>query len=589
MRAARAAARAAAVAACALGPVLGPTPAPAAALAPAAPSPAADTVRLDPAGQVTDRAGALGRREGEVQRALWRLEADAGLQLFVAYVHDFSGHEPQSWADFAAVRNRLGSRDLLLAVATGEGRHAVSADVASGLTAARLREVDRHEISPALRAHDWAGAALGAAHGYSAGPVGSVGTPSTGRLARDTAPGNGGKHVVSLVLPLAGLVVAALLIWYLARHGVPSRRRLVPRRWSSEAAEPPGGTGEDSLERLNSRARGRLIDLDDAVRDRAAELSFATGDPPRELGAAAEETAAALRTRHHLDDPAVRRDGQERRRLLEEILARCETAGHRLEAVRPAQEPGEALRALRPRADALPGHIARAEQAAGLLPPDDPVRAHPQAARERLARVVEELGRADEESRRAVRAAQVAVVQAEALAEGVPRRARELDEARARLAEELPLAEADLAKAREEHALHGLVARAEPVLARAWEARQDPFGALRDLAEVDGRLAEAVGPEREGSERAGRARTLLGHALLVAGSELAAAQDFLAAHRDRIGTAARARLAEAAHHLWRARQAGEEDAALALPMAWRADALAREGRAAAAGDAGAGG
>ncbi|GLW02980.1 TPM domain-containing protein [Streptomyces lavendulae] len=120
----------------------------------APPARAEDPVTLSAQGQITDRVGALGDRKPAVTAALDKLYADHRIQLFVTYVHDFSGRSPQSWADATAQKNGLGRDDVLLAVATGARQYAYSADVDSGFTPEQLATVARTAIEPALRQND---------------------------------------------------------------------------------------------------------------------------------------------------------------------------------------------------------------------------------------------------------------------------------------------------------------------------------------------------------------------------------------------------------------------------------------------------
>ena len=122
-----------------------------------------------PTAQVTDRVGALSASQlKSVQAALASLYAKDKLKLFVIYVKSFSGQQPTSWADQSATLAGMGRRDLLLGVATGDRQYAVSTDTDSGLSAKQLDDVAATAIEPALRESDWAGAAIGAANGYSA-------------------------------------------------------------------------------------------------------------------------------------------------------------------------------------------------------------------------------------------------------------------------------------------------------------------------------------------------------------------------------------------------------------------------------------
>ncbi|MEV8637271.1 TPM domain-containing protein [Streptosporangium sp. NPDC051023] len=117
---------------------------------------------------VTDAAGVLGGRRGQVDRAVARLRAVHGVRLYVVYVKDFSGLSAQEWASQAALRSHLGRLDLLLAFSVGERRYAVSADSRFPLSSGELDAVAATVIEPALRHGDWAGAAIGAAEEYGA-------------------------------------------------------------------------------------------------------------------------------------------------------------------------------------------------------------------------------------------------------------------------------------------------------------------------------------------------------------------------------------------------------------------------------------
>ncbi|HWU05500.1 MAG TPA: TPM domain-containing protein, partial [Streptomyces sp.] len=129
---------------------------------------AEDPVPLSRDGQITDRVGALGGRESQVEAALDRLFEERQVQLFVVYVRDFSGRDARTWTDETANRNGLGQEDVLLAVATHDRQYAYSVDQGSRLTDAQLQDVANTAVEPALRQNDWAGAAIGAADGYAA-------------------------------------------------------------------------------------------------------------------------------------------------------------------------------------------------------------------------------------------------------------------------------------------------------------------------------------------------------------------------------------------------------------------------------------
>ncbi|MFJ8693981.1 TPM domain-containing protein [Streptomyces roseolilacinus] len=608
---------------------------------PAAPDGRAeDPGPLDRRGQITDRVDALGTRAPDVARALDRLYDEQRLQLFVVYVRDFSGRSPQQWADATADRNGLGTDDVLLAVATRERRYAYTADAAGRLTQERLDEVARTAVEPALRADDWAGAAIGAAEGYGAVlagrpvPVPAI-TPGT------PDPGDGGSPGADLVVPVV-LVAGALAV---AGYAYTSRRRRARTRTT-----PHGGVAVPEVRDLDERTRRTLVETDDAVRTSREELGFAVAQfgeaaakPFAEAVAYAEdELTAAFRLRQRLDD-AEPEDEVTRRAMLEEITARCADAGRRLDQESAAFDELRDLERTAPAALAaaeaahrdLEGRLTTAEAALTAMrarytdTAAAPVATAPDQARARLAFAATNLARARQslETRPAagtappppgtgpdpahgaartgegreeaggpsaaalyLRAAEGAVGQAARLIEAVDRRAVELAEAAGKLPGALAEAEADLAEARgvlegmpggaPTAGLRGRAARLESVVRdvrRAVEAdRYDPLDVLRRTEEADAALDEAL--EREDGAR--RARAFLDQALLTARSSVGAAEDYLATHRGAVAGVARTRLAEARRHLAEASGAGTDtDPRTALAQAQQADSLARQAQA----------
>ncbi|MFF8830294.1 TPM domain-containing protein [Streptomyces sp. NPDC015131] len=594
---------------------------------------AEDPADLAGRGTATDKVAALEGREREVSRALDALDDDGRVRLSVVYVRDFSGRSPQEWADATAARNGLGAGDVLLAVATREGRYAHSAGPATGLTPDRLGEVARVAIEPALRRNDWAGAAIGAARGYAAALDGRP-VPRPTPVPGPADPGGRTGSAVDLLVPAALLVVAGAVA---ARAYAVRRRRTATRTtphggrgpWSPPAAEPappapdaPDGHDE-AVERL-------LVDADEAVRAGREEvaLAVAPGASPacaeaaRPYGVAvadaAGELAEAFRLRQWLDD-ARPADDAVRRRTREEIAARCGEAGRRLDAeaerfdrvCAPARTAPEALtaaesalREVSGRADladaALAAMRARYGEAAAAR-----VAAGVADARERLGAAAGHLARAREAAAgddavtaaTRVRAAEGAVARAAPLVDAVDRHAGELAEAAGVLPAALAGTEADLAEAAADPVdaaadpsgaadLRGRAVRAETVLAEVRRTvaagRYDPVAALRRVDEADALLDEALDGVRERGRGAGRVRALLDRATLLARSATGAAADLVAAHREAVGAPARTRLAEAHRLLERAVAAGDtpwhgaDDARAALAGARRADVLARQ-------------
>lgn len=577
----------------------------------AAPARAADPadgpIPLSRGGQVTDRVGALGDRLPEVRSALARLDRSDGVQLFVAYVGDFSGRSAQDWADATATRNGLGRKDVLLAVATRARQFAVSADRDFGLTQARLDEVSDRGVEPALRVNDWAGAAVGAADGVGAVLAGRpVPAPELSPGPADPGGGDsadgGTAHTSGAVwVPVAAL--AAVLVVGLAvlrRRAAQVRQpgRAGAEGWGAAAGHgPKRPTPLTPLPELDAQARHLLVETDDAVRTSQEEVGFAAaqfGDEAAQPFAEAVEYArgeltAAFRLRQRLDD-AVPESDATRREMLDEILSRCTQANRRLDAESEAFDRLRAMEAnasqVLERAEAaaaeLPARVAAADDALAELARRygeaalEPVAGHPAEARDRLefARTSLEQARAalDADRGRAavfVRAAESALDQAATLADAVTRRDRELTAADGKLREAVAESEADLAEARAilggpdaaggpggapgGAELRGRVGRLEAVLgevrAQTAQGRYDPLAALRRVEEADGALDAALAGVREQEEAGRRALGLLDQALLAARSEVAAARDLVTTHRGAIGSRARTRLAEAERRL----------------------------------------
>ncbi|MFF2137901.1 TPM domain-containing protein [Streptomyces sp. NPDC058193] len=584
---------------------------------------AEDPVTLSRDGQITDKVRALGDREPQVEAALDRLFEERQVQLFVAYVRDFSGRDAQTWTDETANRNGLGQEDVLLAVATHDRQYAYSVDQGSRLTDAQLRDVANTAIEPALRQNDWAGAAIGAADGYAAVLAGDpVPTPAVTPGAADPGGTDGGASV-NLIVPLAVVVVAgavAFLAFTRRRRRAATRTTPAAGGWGGggrAAAEPPV-----PLPELDARAKEDLVDTDDAVRTSEEELGFATAQFGEEAAApfaeavahAGNELTAAFRLRQQLDD-AFPEDDTARRRMLDEIISRCADANGRLDAV---SEDFDRLRALEQTA---PQAVTTAETAFRELiarvsatetdlaamrgryadSATAPAAGDVEQAKDRLVFTTSALNRArqavdsgnNSEAAVYVRAAEGAIKQISTLVDAVGRRAGELAEAAGKLPSALTETETDLADARglldgtpegvPTADLRGRVARAEAVVAdvrgETASGPYDPVDALRRVEEVDAALDEALAGAREQEHGDRRARSLLDQALLTARSAIGAAADYITTHRGAVGSQARTRLAEAQRRWEGAGQLSKGgDPQAALAEAQQADALAAQAR-----------
>ncbi|MER5873926.1 TPM domain-containing protein, partial [Streptomyces sp. NPDC002044] len=599
----------------------------------APPARADDPVTLSRQGQITDRVGALGDRRDSVTAALDRLYADRRVQLFVAYVRDFSGRSAQSWADATAEKNGLGQSDVLLAVATGDRQYAYSADTASGFTEEQLATVARTAIEPALRQNDWAGAAIGAADGYNAVLGGlPVAAPTITPGPADPGGGESGHTGAGdFVLPVVAVGAAGALGAYAytrrkRRGDGPGRGTSTGQGWGE------AGAGRPPLPELDSRAKALLVETDDAVRTSTEELGFASAQFGDEAAApftaaveyAKNELTHAFRLRQQLDD-AYPEDDATRRRMLDEIVARCTEASRRLDAesadfdrLRDLEKNApQALATVELHFRALAGRTTTAVATLTALAgryadsASAPVAANPEQAEDRLLFATTSLGEAHaavdagDNGRAAVhvRAAEGAVDQAATLVDAVERRAQELAEAAGKLPGALNEADTDLADARglltgtaegtSTADLRGRIGRAEAVLADVRQeqaaGRYDPIDALRRVEEADAALDEALAGARERESGRQRAVALLDQALLSARSAIGAATDYITTSRGAVGSQARTRLAEAARHLERAGTLTSADPAGALaeahgcgavvsPDPYRAGAAASPGR-----------
>ncbi|MFB4422172.1 TPM domain-containing protein [Streptomyces sp. QL37] len=585
---------------------------------------AEDPVTLSREGQITDRVDALGDRERQVEASLDRLFEEQRVQLFVAYVRDFSGRDAQTWTDETANRNGLGQEDVLLAVATHDRRYAYSVDQGSRLTDAQLQDVANTAIEPALRQNDWAGAAIGAADGYAAvlggGPVPTPAiTPGTADPGSDSDSGAS----ANLIVPVAVLVVVcAVAAFALTRRRRRARTRTTPAAggWgggAGGAAEPPV-----PLPDLDARAKEDLVDTDDAVRTSEEELGFATAQFGEEVAApfaeavryARSELTAAFRLRQQLDD-AFPEDDATRRRMLDEIISRCADADGRLDAMSEDFDRLRSLEQTAPHAVTtaetayrdLTARVTAAETALGTMreryaeSATAPAAGDVEQAKDRLVFVTSALNQArqavdgEDNSRAAVyvRAAEGAIKQVTTLVDAVGRRAGELAEAADRLPGALTETETDLADARglldgtpegvPTADLRGRVARAEAVAAdvrgETGSGPYDPIDALRRVEEADAALDEALAGAREQEHGTRRARSLLDQAMLTARAAIGAAADYITTNRGAVGSQARTRLAEAQRRWERARQLSEgNDPQAALAEAQQADALAAQAR-----------
>lgn len=415
-------------------------------------------------------------------------------------------------------------------------------------------------------------------------------------------PGGASSEAAATTGDLVPPLVAAGAAGALAAYGYTRRRRRATTRTT------PGGSGDQliPLPELDLQARRLLVETDDCVRASAEELAFAAAQaspaapaPARDALTHAEAgLRAAFRLRQRLDAADTTPDGDDRRKTLEEIAARCRDAGRRLDAAAPGFDQLRALerttpaavayaetrfRALAARTPATEATLAELRERYGPAA-SLPVTGDVEQAKDRLVFATIRLNQAHQCADRgeasraaaALRAAEAAVAQTGLLLDDVDRLAAELSAAAARLPEALASTEAALGTvpapaptgripdpfplggdARSGHA----EALLSGVRRETAAGSHDPIDALRRVVEAGALIAEAGGEEAPG---------LRDDALSAARGTLAGAEAFIGTHRGAVDCPARTRLAEA-HRLL-----GPDSPT--LPEIRRADALAQEAR-----------
>jgi hypothetical protein len=417
---------------------------------------------------------------------------------------------------------------------------------------------------------------------------------SAGATAAPAAAPKDGTTTGDLVPPLVAVGAAGTL----AAYAYARRRRRATTRTT------PGGDPEVvPLHELDRQARQLLVEIDDCVRVATEELGLAAdrsaGDAIEpfvyDLRHAEAELAAAFRLRQRLDEAeasgAILTE-DDTGEVLEEIIARCQDAGRRLDAAAPGFDQIRALE--RNAVAALESAETRFREVAARTPAAEatiaelhkryapatslPVAGDAEQAKDRLVFTTFHLNQARQYADRGdgakaaahLRAAEGALGQAADLVNGVDRLVGELAAAAAELPEALAAVEAVREAARRlppdgPAGLVGQLGHTEAVLSgvrhETAAGPHDPLDALRRVMEAAAGLAEAGA----GDVPAGRAR-----ALLPAHSALAGASSFIGTHRGVVGSEARTRLAEAERLL------GPGSAGLSEVR--RADDLAREAR-----------
>ena len=583
--------------------------------------------RLD--SQIEDRVGAVGGREAEVQAALEDLRESERIDLWVAYVDDFSGLKAEDWAFETADMSDLGLNDALLAIAVEERNYYYVVDEDFPLGDDEIDDVMVRLVEPALRDSDWAGAAIAAADGMAeALSPAVVTTVTTGLVTTSTvAPGaggglqgtaddgegaEGGGFPWGLLFALVVLAIVGVVIWM--------------RLWNTRKRQGSGGAPAAdvegrgmTLQELRQRVGSQLVQTDDAIKTSTEEVGFAIAEFGEEaaapfekaLGEAHRELDEAFRLHRQLDETA---DEQTQRRLLVTILQHTGAANEKLDAqvkhfdkLRDLEKQApQVLAGLGEQVVALEARIpAVREELAALGAVYSPkalesVIANPDEAASRLAFVREQMqaGLEDVQAKRlgeaavTALAAQEAAGQARAFLDAIGRLGKDLAQAQGRIDAAIAETQRDIAEAQAAGAsglsgataaqLGPLVAAAQAAVTAASGAAsadggRDPLGALRHIEEADASLEAMLQQVRDERTQWTRAAVALDRTLIAARAQVSAAGDYITTHRGAVGSEPRALLAEAQGALDQAVARGASDPISA--SRWAANAHELAGRA----------
>lgn len=526
-------------------------------------------------GYVTDQAGALtADQQGQVQAAVDRLYNERKIRLWVVFVDDFSGRGAVDWARTTMRISDLNDTDALLAVATVDRAYALQVpSTVPDLTAAKVDDVRRNAVEPALRNSDWAGGAVAAADG----------------LNDAAAPGKiawGG-----LVFALGVIALAVLVMWVWAQRRRRRRRAAEIERARSIDPSDVNALASVSLDALDELSKSIVVEVDNAVRTSSNELELAVeefGDErtrpfTRAVDNAKQTLAQAFTVRQQLDD-AIPETPAQRRDLLTRVIVAAAKADRELDAQTEAFEQLRELVINAPsRLDGLTQQVvditARIEPSqqklAALHTEFDTaaltsVAGNVDAARELATFADQNITRGRELAARpvagrqtelvdAVRSAESALNQAGSLLDAVDSAASDIRRAASRLPAVIEDTQSGIRQAGVLLAAGQVPQSAELTAARdaasaAVAAAQrsgstDPLGAFTQLTKADAdldRLLATVEQEREAAERLNRA---LEEALFVARSRVRSVSDFIDTRRGSIGPEARTRLAEAVRQI----------------------------------------
>ncbi|QDG62963.1 TPM domain-containing protein [Pseudarthrobacter sp. NIBRBAC000502771] len=567
---------------------------------------AEDPVTISPGTNIVDNANVLGSRKGEVQDAIQKLLKDHKYNLYVVTVKSFENpSDPTAWSQAVATSKGMGKADVILAIATDQGKYYFSPNSASAIYSKRSNITQNAVVANlAGGKKDYAQAAID-----TAAAVGDAAGGGSGSVSSDGGAGAG-------ILVGAGVVVAGGGAYLFYRN----RRKKAAGQAASSGSYGPQGAELDplaslSVEELRRKSGSLLIEADDAIKSSEQELGFAqaqygdsaVGNFTKALDEAKAHMTESFKLQQQLDDHIPDTEEQQRT-WLGEIIRRSEAA---LESLQEQKADFDSLRELEKNApQALAAVNAGAREADGRISSAENSLQEMRAkyadsalaqvsdnivqAKERLAFVQNASETAQQKLSEgegslaavAVRAAEESLHQTNVLLEAIAKVAANLDKARNGIEAAVVDTSQDLAQAKAiiqsgaHPELAGPVAAVEAALAQVKSeiqgGRIDPIATLQRVETAHQSLDQALTGIRDQQEQARRAQASLQQTIMSAQAQISATSDYITARRGGVGTEARTRLAESQRNLDYALSISRTDPVTALTYAQQAHALAAQ-------------
>lgn len=566
---------------------------------------AEDPVAIPSGTNIVDNANVLGSRKGEVQDAIQTLLKDHKYNLYVVTVKSFDNPtDPAAWGTAVAKQKGMGPADVILTIATDQGRYYFAPNSSSSIYSKRTAII-QNAIAANLGAgkKDFAQAAID-----TAAAIGDAASGGSGNV-----PSGGGAGAAVLVG--TGVVVAGGAGAYLY-----FRNRRKKATQASSAGYGPQGADLDPLagltiEELRRKSGSLLIEADDAIKSSEQELGFAeaqygdaaVGNFTKALAEAKAHMSESFKLQQQLDDH-IPDTKEQQRSWLGEIIRRSESALASLQeqkadfdSLRELEKNApQALAAVSAGAQEADAKIASAEQSLTALRAKYADSAVLQVAdniaqaKERLVFVQNATAAAQEKltagegslAAVAVRASEESLHQTNVLLDAIAKVSANLDEARNGLEAAVVETSQDLAQAKAmiqsgEHPelagpVAGVEAALEQVKAEIQGGKIDPIATLQRVETAHQALDQSLTGIRNQQDQARRAQASLQQTIMSAQAQISATSDYITARRGGVGTEARTRLAESQRNLDYALSISRNDPVTALTYAQQAHALAAQ-------------